>query len=298
MINDRFPTPTSLLVAASRAMGARDPDLAVRNPDFLARSLLGSTCTIGVDHPVIGALDLDYGEAMQKPEVSGIVRRLMVRTRFIDEALIRAVSNGVSRIAIIGSGLDSRAQRFRNVLEHIAVFEVDHPDALAFKRQRLRQTLGTSDGVEFVPFDYRRDSLSEALRSSGWPQSGNALFIWEGNTMYLSEGVVQGTLEFVARHAAGSTIVFDYVTSSAIAAMSSSSIFFPARGAQQEPWTFGLPNGREREYLDAFGLEIREILEMESPAAVKRFLTRSDGSTVGARLSVWFPYFLIEAVVR
>lgn len=298
MTNDQFPTPTSLIVAASRAMGARDPDLAVRNPDFLARPLLGSTCTCDVDHPVIDALDLDYGEAMQNPEIAGIVRRLMVRTRFVDEALIRAVSDGARQIAIIGSGLDSRAHRFRSLLEHVAVFEVDHPDALAFKRQRLQQALGTSNGAQFVPFDYRWDSLSESLRSYGWPQSGKALFIWEGNTMYLSECTVHATLDFVAAHPAGSRIVFDYVTNSAIAAMSSSSRFFPERGARQEPWIFGLPNHREQEYLDAFRLDIREILDMESPAAVKRFLTRTDGSTVGAQPSLWFPYFLIEAVVR
>jgi methyltransferase (TIGR00027 family) len=309
MINNQFPTPTSLYVAASRAVGAMDPDPAVRNPDFLARALLGPASAIHVDHPVIAALDSDYTEAMRDPEVSGMVRRLMVRTRFIDEGLLRAVSGGVTQVAIIGAGLDSRAQRFRSLLEHVTVFEVDHPDALAFKRSRLQHALGKSDAARFVPFDYRRNSLSEALRSCGWSQSGNAFFIWEGNTMYLPEDAVRATLEFVAAHPAGSRIVFDYVTSPAIAVISRLDVDrIPAEKRpalqrvlkmnKQEPWIFGLPDLGEREYLSAFGLDVLETLHSEGPEAVKRFLTRADGSEVGTGVLKGFPYFLAEAVVR
>ena len=36
-----LPSRTSLMVAAGRALGAREPDPAMRNPDLLAEKLLG-----------------------------------------------------------------------------------------------------------------------------------------------------------------------------------------------------------------------------------------------------------------
>src|SRR5262252_1261675 len=85
---------TSIYVAAGRAIGAREPDPAARNPDYLAEKLLGDPAALNVDHPAVRALSLDYNEAMKNGEVIGIVRAMMVRTRFIDDALERAIAAG------------------------------------------------------------------------------------------------------------------------------------------------------------------------------------------------------------
>ncbi len=53
---------------------------------------------------------------MQEIEVAGTVRAMTERTRFIDQALERAVADGASQCLILGAGFDSRAYRFTGLL--------------------------------------------------------------------------------------------------------------------------------------------------------------------------------------
>ena len=115
----------------------------MRNPDGLAERLLGDSAGIELDHPSVRALSLDYGDAMQDLEVASNVRMMIVRTRFIDEALERAVS------AWCDAGRHPRgrvrfdyAYRCQELLAPVRVFEVDRPATQALKRQRVREVLG------------------------------------------------------------------------------------------------------------------------------------------------------------
>jgi hypothetical protein len=56
---------TSVYTAAGRAVGAREPDHAARNPDDLAEKLLGDPSKLALDHPAVHALSLGYDEAMK-----------------------------------------------------------------------------------------------------------------------------------------------------------------------------------------------------------------------------------------
>ena len=60
---------TCIYTAAGRAIGARDPDPSVRNPDFLAEKLLGDPAAFNITHSSIRALGLSYDEAMRDVEV-------------------------------------------------------------------------------------------------------------------------------------------------------------------------------------------------------------------------------------
>jgi hypothetical protein len=51
---------------------------------------------------------------------------------------------------------------------------------------------------------------------------------------------------------------------------------------EHEPWVFGIPLDSERQFLSEVGLDLREMLTIGSPESVKRFLTRADGTTMGA----------------
>jgi len=124
---------TSIYVAAGRAIGARDPDPSVRNPDYLAEKFLGDPLTLDVDHPAVRALSLGYDEAMTDGEVVNAVRMMTVRTRFIDDALARAVADGATQVVILGAGFDSHAYRFQDLLAGVRVFEVDRPATQALK---------------------------------------------------------------------------------------------------------------------------------------------------------------------
>jgi len=91
---------TAIWVAAARAIGALEPDPGARNPDHLARPLLGDPAGLVLHHPVVDALSSSYEEAMRDMEVAGVVRAMAERTRFIDEALERAIGAGVTQVLI------------------------------------------------------------------------------------------------------------------------------------------------------------------------------------------------------
>ena len=52
---------------------------------------------------------------------------------------------------------------------------------------------------------------------------------------------------------------------------------------RDEPWIFGLPFGREREFMADLGLDLDETLQIGGEEADRRYLTRADGSQVGGQ---------------
>lgn len=285
---------TSIYVAAGRALGAREPDLLARNPDHLAESLLGDPAALDVDHPAVLALRLEYDEAMQNAEVVSNVRMMIVRTRFIDEALARAVGAGVTQVVILGAGFDTHAYRCRDLLAGVRVFEVDRPATQALKKQRVNAVLGgPPDNLVYVPIDFAHQDLATVLAEHGHDVTQRTFFILEGVTMYLQEGAVRSTLQFVGAHPPGSGIVFDFVYRPMIDMLTGldiANVPLVSRAYVQrfldlikdEPWVFGVPAKGEREFVGAFGLDLREALTIGSEESVTRYLTKADGTQVGA----------------
>ena len=283
---------TSIFVAAGRAVGAREPDPAVRNPDYLAEKLLGDPPTLDLDNPSVRALSLSYDEAMADAEVVNNVRMMTIRTRFIDDALERAIAGGASQVVILGAGFDSHAYRYQHA--PVRFFEVDRPVTQELKKQRVNAVLGGPPAsLTYVAVDFQHQELADVLRQHGCDPARRTFFILEGVTMYLPEGAARATLRFVAAYPPGSGIVFDFVYRPMIdmlARIDVANIHEAARPfvrrfldlIKDEPWVFGLPPGGEREFLAEFGLELREILMVGGEESLKRYLTRADGTQVGA----------------
>ena len=286
---------TSIYVAAARAVGAREPDPSARNPDYLAEKFLGDPSTLDVDHPAVHALSLRYDDAMKDIEVISIVRVMTIRTRFIDEALQRAVLGGATQVVILGAGFDSHAYRCQKLLAPVRVFEVDRPATQALKKQRVNEVLGGPPvNLTYVAIDFQHEALPDVLTRHGYDPAQRTFFILEGVTMYLPEEAVRGTLGFVAAHPPGSGIVFDFVYRAmidVIARIDMATVPEVAKPfverflklTRDEPWIFGLPVGREREFLNDLGFELRETLTVGGEESLKRYLTRADGTAIGAQ---------------
>ena len=81
-----LPSRTSILTAAVRAFGAREPDASVRNPDWVAERLIGpAELALIADHPISKAFGEDFQQAMDDPDIFGFAWLMLVRTRFIDK---------------------------------------------------------------------------------------------------------------------------------------------------------------------------------------------------------------------
>lgn len=285
---------TAIYVAAGRAIGAREPDCTARNPDYLAEKLLGDPSKLDLDHPAVRALGLRYDEAMQDVEVVGNVRMMTVRTRFIDEKLERAIADGASQVVILGAGFDSHAYRYIDLLKGARVFEVDRPAMQALKKERVEEVLGgPPPNLAYVAVDFQHDDLPKTMARYGYDPSRQTFFILEGVTMYLPEDDLRATLRFIAAHPPGSGVVFDFVSRTLVDMLARLDVAtvpdlmkpFVERFLnliEDEPWLFGFPLGGEEQYLGELGLELREVLTIGGEESVKRYLTRSDGTQIGA----------------
>jgi len=136
----------------------------------------------------------------------------LCRKRYIDDRLVEALDDGFEAVVILGSGLDTRAYRIPQ-LSSLPVYEVDLPQNIAYKENKLRQLYGTVPAhVRLIPIDFDRQGLEGVLKSRGYSPDQKSFFIWEGVTQYISESAVRTVFEFLAQAKPMSRIVFTYIT--------------------------------------------------------------------------------------
>ena len=175
------------------------------------------------------------------------------------------------------------------------VFEVDRPVTQELKKQRVQEVVGTPpSNLTYVPVDFQHDDLLDVLTRHGYDRTQRTFFILEGVTMYLPEEASRQTLRFVGAHPPGSGIVFDFVYRAMIdmiaridmANIPEAQKPFVQRFldlTRNEPWVFGLPIGGEREFLRELNLDLREMFTVGGEDSAQRYLTRADGTQVGAQ---------------
>ena len=163
---------------------------------------------------LIGKTQSDVVEFLNAngPERVRHVGRLFVcqRSRFVEEAVERAVGDGVDQFVDLGAGLSSFAWRRTDLMRTLSLFEVDHPNSQAFKRERVDAIgLTCPPNMKFVAVDFTADgSLSDSLTEAGFDASKPSIWSWLGVIHYLSIDAIGSTLTEVARlSAAGSTLI-------------------------------------------------------------------------------------------
>ena len=124
---------------------------------------------------------------------------MQVRTRVIDDALRAFVASGGRQVVLLGAGFDCRAARFARELEGGVVFEVDHPATQARKRRVLDGEPAAKTVYLAWNFEAGRPvgELPRALAEAGHDPGEPTLTIWEGVTMYLTEGAIDATVRAV-----------------------------------------------------------------------------------------------------
>lgn len=145
----------------------------------------------------------------QHPWLRGLRIFIAARSRFAEEQLALAIERGVRQYVVLGAGLDTFA--YRNPLGKLRVFEVDHPDTQAWKRERLRHAeIAIPDSMRFAPVDFERDTLAHGLEAAGFRGDEPAFFSWLGVVPYLTRDAAVATLSLIGGLPRGSGLVFDY----------------------------------------------------------------------------------------
>jgi len=187
-----------------------------------------------------------------------------VRTRYIDDAIARALSEGLDQLVLLGAGFDSRAHRLPGI-ERARVFEVDHPATQAMKRAVVRRT---PPHLAYVAVDFAEGALEAALAAAGFRTGARTLFVWEGVTNYLDATTVDATLRFIGR--AGRAVLFTYVDRGILDGSTrfegaAESIGYVRKLG--EPFTFGFDPAEVGDYLRARRIDVIEDLPLSEAAA-------------------------------
>lgn len=132
--------------------------------------------------------------------------------RYAEDEVERCVRNGIDQYLILGAGFDTFALRREDLSGRVRVYEIDHPDVQALKRDRVAAAGRSPASLPtFVPVDFETTSFAAEIAKSDFDGTRPAVLSWLNTIPYLSEEATVATMkEIHAVLAAGSRIVVNY----------------------------------------------------------------------------------------
>ncbi|MYU07213.1 SAM-dependent methyltransferase [Streptomyces sp. SID8366] len=169
---------TALLVAAARAIETHRHDSLAQ--DIYAEPFVRAAPACA-DWPV-RIQQVPDGD--DNPLWGRFARYFGLRTRVLDDFVLRSVRGSARQVVLLGAGLDTRAFRLEWPSDCV-VFEIDRAGVLAFKHQVLTQLSATPRVKRVpVPVDLREDWVT-ALSTAGFDPAVPSVWLAEGLLFYL-----------------------------------------------------------------------------------------------------------------
>ncbi|MFJ9770389.1 class I SAM-dependent methyltransferase [Kitasatospora sp. NPDC101157] len=194
---------TALLVAAARAIETHRHDSLAQ--DVYAQHFVRAAPACA-DWPV-RIEQVPGGD--DNPLWGRFARYFGLRTRVLDDFLLRSAGAEAHQVVLLGAGLDTRAFRL-DWPSDLTVFEIDRAGVLAFK-QRVLTDLSAAPKVKRVPVpvDLRADWVA-ALTTAGFDPAVPSVWLAEGLLFYLPGPTETYLIDTVDRlTTAGSALAFE-----------------------------------------------------------------------------------------
>jgi methyltransferase (TIGR00027 family) len=246
---------TALGAATCRLIEQYQPEETRLFHDPLVKDMVGAPIRVLMQFASMRDLTIQQMDAIT-PGIYGVQ---ISRTRFIDDVVQEALSQGIGQVVILGAGLDTRPYRLAG-MEHARVFEVDLPSVQAEKKKKLQHHFGhLPEHVTFLPIDFDTQSVETIFTGTAFDSASPTVFVWEGVTQYLTEEAVRQTLAFVGSSAPGSVLVFTYVLKSLIerrSGLPGADKMMDRVVKQGAPWIFGLEPESLTSFLEPFHLHL------------------------------------------
>ncbi|MEU3431243.1 class I SAM-dependent methyltransferase [Streptomyces gardneri] len=214
---------TALLVAAARAIETHRHDSLAQ--DVYAEHFVRAA-PASADWPVRIEQVPDGDD---NPLWGRFARYFGLRTRVLDDFLLRSVGTNVRQVVLLGAGLDTRAFRL-DLPSDLVVYEIDRAGVLAFK-QRVLTDLSAAPKVKrvAVPVDLRADWVT-ALTTAGFDPDVPSVWLAEGLLFYLPSAAETYLIDTVDRLTTGdSALAFEAKLEKDLLAYRDSSIYTATR---------------------------------------------------------------------
>ncbi|WP_367124716.1 class I SAM-dependent methyltransferase [Streptomyces phytohabitans] len=214
---------TALLVAAARAIETHRPDSLARDVHAEHFVRAAPACARWPVHPD----QVPDGDA--DPLWGRFARYFGLRTRVLDDFVLRSVRTGGRQVVLLGAGLDTRAFRL-DWPSDCVVYELDRPGVLDFKHRVLADP-PAAPAVKRVPVPVDlRDDWAAALTAAGFEPAARSVWLAEGLLFYLPSHAETCLMETVDRlTAGGGALAYEAKVEEDLRAYRDSSIYTAAR---------------------------------------------------------------------
>jgi methyltransferase (TIGR00027 family) len=137
---------------------------------------------------------------------------LLARTKYYDTVVEEAIASGAGYIIGVGSGSDTRAHRFDELLcsRDVSVLECDLPESIHAKQAMARRLRGNGH-VEYLPIDLNDGVWPELERWIKEHSAKKTLVMMEGVSPYINGREFGKFLDLLSAHLlAGSEVAYDF----------------------------------------------------------------------------------------
>ena len=203
-----------------------------------------------------------------------------LRARYAEDCLAEGVQRGVRQYIVLGAGLDTFAYRQSPWASALRIYEVDHPSSQEWKRERMKTAnVAVPGNMTFVPIDFERTSLQDALRGAEFAFDAETLCSCMGVTQYLTTAALEATLRFTLSLPRRSEIVFSFlIPQRELSGIEAEAVALAAQRAAEigEPWLTRLNAQELAAKLRAMGFS--QVIHLPPEEADSRYFSdRRDG---------------------
>lgn len=233
---------TGLLVAAIRAAESARDDALFTDP--FAEKLAGET-----GRRMLAAAIEATGDRS--------TAQIVVRTRFWDEALLRAAS-AASQVVILAAGMDARAYRLQWPAG-TTVYEVDQQEVMATKAELLAgdrpRCRRVGIGIDLT------ENWPTSLTAAGFDPHAPTVWLIEGLLQYLDERAVRTLFERIdALSAPKSTLLYDVVGKTLLDSPMMATLR-QSMARQGSPWLFATDSPGELAERHGWSATVTDVAE-------------------------------------
>ncbi|PZT73433.1 MULTISPECIES: class I SAM-dependent methyltransferase [unclassified Streptomyces] len=194
---------TALLVAAARSIETHRRDSLARDvyaEHFVRAAPACAGWPVRIEQVPDGDADPLWGR---------FARYFGLRTRVLDDFVVRSVLAGARQVVLLGAGLDTRAFRL-DWPPDCVFYEIDRAGVLAFKHRVLADAAAVPRAKRVPVAVDLRDDWATALTGAGFDAGAPSVWLVEGLLFYLpgaAETYLMDTVDLLAT--GGSALVFE-----------------------------------------------------------------------------------------
>lgn len=155
--------------------------------------------------------DKDWQERPDMKYTKRLRASIVARARFVEDLAKEQVEKGAKQYVLLGAGLNSFAQRNVEISSQVDIYEIDQPDTLAWKEDKLIENgYKIPTNLHFVPVDFETSSWWNELLNKGFDVRQTTFVSCTGVTLYLTKEAIVDTLKKMTSLAPGSTIAIAF----------------------------------------------------------------------------------------